>query len=211
MIPAIAVVFAITLVYISSTSRLEAYIKAIAIQGLLLFVAAFMEKDTLTLFNFLFIAFETVVFKAIVIPAFLIYTVRKNSVVREIEPFIPNFYSVMIVSLILVFGFVIVRFIPRLPGGMNPMYFSVALSCVITGLFIIMSRKKIITHVMGFVIMENGIYLFAFAAASEMPFIVSMGVLLDLFAAIFMLGVFTSKINSTFKELDIHSLSELRD
>ena len=95
--------------------------------------------------------------------------------------------------------------------GVNAVYLGAAISAVITGLFIIVSRKKIITHVMGFVMMENGIFLLSLSVSGEMPFIVNFGVLLDLFIAVFLLGLFISRINSTFDELEIDSLSELKD
>jgi hydrogenase-4 component E len=64
---------------------------------------------------------------------------------------------------------------------------------------------------MGFVMMENGIFLLSLSFAGEMPFIVNLGVLLDLFIAVFLLGLFVSRINSTFDELEVDMLSELKD
>ena len=208
-----AAIFSMTMIYACSTSRIEAYIRVLSLQGILLFLCVITGPKGLPAVTFIFLCVETFGFKAVLIPWFLMYTVRKNGVLREYEPYIPNFYSVVTATLIFAAVF-FVSFLILKSGtapGFKALYFGAALSAIATGLFIIISRKKVITHVMGFVMMENGIFLLSLSFAGEMPFIVNLGVLLDLFIAVFLLGLFVSRINSTFDELEVDMLSELKD
>ncbi len=90
-------------------------------------------------------------------------------------------------------------------------FFGVSLSIIVSGLFIIITRKKIITQVMGFMLMENGIFLLTLSASREMPFIVALGVLLDIFMAIYLLGLFVNKIHDAFEEIHVDTLQKLKD
>ena len=204
-------VFGITMLYVSSTSRVEAYIRVLAVQGVILFLMVLLDHAHLEILNLAFLGAETLIFKAFIIPAFLMFTVRKNNIQREAEPFMPSFYSVLITTAIFAFGFLIAFWASSNASNVRPLYFGVSIATIITGLFIIISRKKIITHVMGYIMIENGIFMLAMSVVNEMPMIVNLGVLLDLFAAIYLLGLFVTKINSTFDELHIDSLSNLRD
>lgn len=203
--------FGITMLYVSSTTRLEAYIRVLALQGLVLFLMVLLDHSEIGTLNLVFLGAETLVFKTIMIPAFLMYTVRKNNIQREIAPFMPSFYSVLITTVIFAFGFLIAFWASSNASNVRPLYFGVSIATIITGLFIIISRKKIITHVMGYIMIENGIFMLAMSVVSEMPMIVNLGVLMDLFAAIYLLGLFVTRINSTFDELHIDSLSNLKD
>ena len=203
--------FGLTMLYVSSTSRLEAYTRVLALQGFILFLMVMLDHTEMTTLNLVFLGAETLLFKAIIIPVFLMYILRKNNIQREVEPYIPSFYSVMITTIIFAFGFIIAFWSVSHASNVRPLYFGVSIATIITGLFIIISRKKIITHVMGYIMIENGIFMLAISVVSEMPMIVNLGVLLDLFAAIYLLGLFVTKINSTFDELHIDSLSNLRD
>lgn len=211
MIRLLILVFGLSMVYVASTSRIEAYIKILALQGLVLFGMVLLDFGQVPFLDFLFLCGETLVIKAIIIPAFLIHTVRKNSIFREIEPYIPSFYSVVITSLIFAAGLGASIWAGQSDAGIKPLSFGISLSVVITALFLIMTRKKVITHVIGYVMLENGIFMLALSMAAEMPMIVNMGVLMDLFAAVFLLGLLVSRIKSTFSQLEIDGLTNLKD
>ena len=120
-------------------------------------------------------------------------------------------FSLFITTLIFGAGIILAFYAVKYAQNIKPLHFGVSIATMISGLFIIMSRKKIITHIAGYIMMENGIFLLTLSVAKEMPFVVNLGVLLDLFAAVFMLGIFASKINSVFKEMYIDNLSNLKD
>jgi len=87
----------------------------------------------------------------------------------------------------------------------------VALSTVIIGLLILTTRNKALTQVVGYLILENGIYVFGLSQAERVPFLVEVGVLLDVFAGVFIMGIVVFHINREFDSLDSARLTELRD
>ncbi|HLG38769.1 MAG TPA: hypothetical protein VI461_03835 [Chitinophagaceae bacterium] len=203
------ITFLITLIYIGIAKRLYTYISLLAFQGILLFGVAFIELLEINTLNLIFVLLETVVFKAIVIPLFLNYIINKNNITREAEPFLPNFISLVIITIIILGSFLLSSTIhdPHL----RKIFFVVALSALFTGLFIITTRRKIITHVMGFLLIENGVFVLSLAVGSEMPMLVNTGILLDIFAGVLLLGIFVNKIGDVLKEQNVEQLRNLKD
>ncbi len=207
----IIVLFGLTMIHVASTSRIEAYVKTLALQGALLFTMVIVDNLNHFSLNFLFLIVETLGFKTIIIPWFLMKIIRKNEIYREIEPSIPSFWSMVIASLIFTFGLTLAYVSILFAQDVKPLYFGISISTMITGLFIIMSRKKIITHIMGYMMFENGIFLFTLSLINEMPLIVNLGVLLDVFIGIYLFGLFFNKIQSTYEKTHIDTLTYLKD
>jgi hydrogenase-4 component E len=205
------VLFGVTMLYVAATSRIEAYVRMLVAQGLVLFLLVVADWQSFHLLNLLFLAVETLGFKAIIIPWFLRRVVRRNGVFRELEPYIPNFFSVVIASLIFAFGFLLAYGSLDFARDIKPLYFGVSVSTMLTGLLVITTRKMLVTHVAGYMMLENGIFLLSLSMAREMPLLVNLGVLLDIFLGIFLLGLFATKIKSTFDESKIDALTHLRD
>jgi hydrogenase-4 component E len=205
------ILLGVTMIYIASVSRVESYIKALSIQGLLLFLMILIDYSKIDKLTFIFLSVETIGLKALIIPLFLINIIRKNEIVRDIEPNISNFYSIFISSLIFVFGFFSSYLSLSVIENNRPLHFGISFSIIITSLFLIITRKKIITHIMGYMMLENGIFLLSLSIAKEMPFIVNLGVLLDLFLAIFLFSIFINKIKTEFEEVHIDRLTDLKD
>ena len=86
-----------------------------------------------------------------------------------------------------------------------------ALFTIATGLAIIVSRRKAVTQVVGYLAMENGIYVFGAAFAIREPLLVEMGVLLDVFVAVFVMGIMIHHIGREFDHIDTDRLSVLKD
>ncbi|MDD5597388.1 MAG: hypothetical protein PHV82_05555 [Victivallaceae bacterium] len=205
------ILFAASMLCVAVTSRLEAYIKALAFQGFLLFVlSVFFNIPHGDLLTTGFIVFETFFLKMIVIPLYLRKVIRDNEILRETEPYIPNLYSLIIVSLFTAVGFLFAGITSKVQHPVNPIYFGVSISTIMAGIFIIMTRKKLITHVIGYIFMENGIFLLSLSMAGEMPAVVSLGVALDIFIWAFLAGVFLRRMQETFPEQDIDKLKGLR-
>jgi hydrogenase-4 component E len=190
-------------------NRLYTYVAILAFQGLVLFGAALIELTELSLLNLIVILFETVIFKAIVIPAFLNYIIKKNNITREAEPYLSNFISVIVVTCIIVVSFLLSNTIhdEQLKG----IFFVVALSALFTGLYIIVTRRKIITHVMGFLVIENGVFVLSLAVGNEMPMVINTGIMLDIFVSVLVLGIFVNRIGDVVKEHDAEQLHQLKD
>ncbi|HPM03071.1 MAG TPA: hypothetical protein PK816_13030, partial [Candidatus Cloacimonadota bacterium] len=203
------VLFSFTLLLASLTGRLGKYVSILAFQGLLLFLIVLSNFDPQNLFTFLFLSVETLLVKTLLVPYVLNSVIRKNDSVREMSANISTFSSLFITSFFLVLGFVMSYMAKKISPNISTLYFGVAVSTIATSLFLIWTRKKIITHVMGYLMLENGIFLASLSITSEMPFLVDIGILLDLFLAILLLSVFAHQISRNFEEFDIDELSNL--
>lgn len=203
------ITFTITLIYIGISNRLQGYIYMLAFQGILLFGVAFIELIEINVINLIFILLETIIFKTIAIPIFLNYVIKRNNIVRDAEPYLSNFFSVVIITAIIIGSFLLANTVGS--EHVRKIFFIVALSALFTGLFIITTRKKIITHVMGFLIIENGVFILSLAVGGEMPMLVNTGILLDIFIGVFLLGIFANKIGDVIKEQDVDQLKRLKD
>lgn len=202
-------IFAFTLLYIGIANRLTSFIRMLAIQGLLLFGITFFKLTEINWFNLVMILLETIIFKTVLIPWFLNYVLKKNKIIRETEPFVSYFWS-----LILITGFIILSYIISGYLGLDKSTkadFMVAFASLLTGIYIIITRKKIITHLMGYMILENGVFLLSLTIGAHQPMMVNLGILLDIFVSVLVLGLFMNKIGNTFEEMSIETLSNLKD
>ena len=203
------IIFTITLLYLGIAHRLLTYIKILALQGVLLFGIAFIELIEINAANLTFVLLETIVIKAIAIPLFLNYVMKRNRITRDAEPFLPNFVSLVIITLIIIATFILSNAIDD--SRISKIYFVVALSTLFTGLYIIVTRHKIITHVMGYLVIENGVFILSLALGNEMPVLVNLGILLDVFASVFLLGIFVNRVGDVLKDVDVDQLKSLKD
>jgi hydrogenase-4 component E len=209
MINILLITFTITLIYIAMANRLLTYIRLIAFQGFLLFGVAFIELIEINLVNLIFVLLETIVIKAIAIPFFLKYILDRNNITREAEPFVSNFVSVVIITGIILGSFFLSGIMQE--NQVSRIYFTVALSALFTGMYIIITRRKVITHVMGYMILENGVFVLSLAVGSKMPMVVNTGILMDIFVSVILLGIFADKIGDVFEEQDVGQLRNLKD
>ena len=209
MINVLLITFLITLFYVAIANRLLSYIKALAFQGVILFTVVFIQLNEINTVNLILILMETIFFKALAVPIFLAYIIKHNKITREAEPYLPHFMSLIIVTMICVISIILVNSVKD--KELDKIFFVVALSALFTGLYIIISRRKIITHVMGYLIIENGIFVLSLALGSEMTMLVNIGIMLDVFVSVLVLGIFTNKIGDTFEAMSVDNLSNLKD
>ncbi|MDP4265497.1 MAG: hypothetical protein Q8941_23430 [Bacteroidota bacterium] len=209
MINVLLIIFAISLLYLGIANRLLTYIKILAIQGILLFGIAFIELIQINAVNLAFVLLETIVFKTLAIPLFLNYVMKRNRITRDAEPFLPNFISLIIITMIIIATFILSNAI--MDSRISKIFFVVALSTLFTGLYIIVTRTKIMTHVIGYLVIENGVFILSLAVGNEMPMLVNLGILLDIFASVFILGIFVNRIGDVLKDVDVDQLKNLRD
>ncbi|HEY4788600.1 MAG TPA: NADH-quinone oxidoreductase subunit K [Bacteroidales bacterium] len=209
MINVLLITFTISLLYMAIANRLLTYVKVIAFQGIILFGVAFIELSEINIINLILILLETIVFKTIAVPMFLRYVLEKNKITREAEPYLPNFISLIVITLIIVITFLLSNTITDV--HLKKIYFVVALSALFSGLYVIATRKKIITHVIGYLIIENGVFILSLAVGNEMPMMVNLGILLDIFVSVFLLGIFVNKVGDVLKDVDVDQLRNLKD
>ena len=224
------ILLGLSMIYIAATSRLAAHINMLIAQGWLLFLVCLCGFANEPWFNwtmisglqaisdnmphiigFSFVIVETLIVKAFVIPLFLKKVLKKTNAHRDTEANIPHFYCLVISSLILFAGFLVANIdIPEMKL-VDSMYFGVSISIIITSLWLITIKHKVLSNVIGFITMENGIFLLSLSVAKEMPIIVNLGVLLDIFIAVFILGMLVNEINNEFDDLEVSQLSDLKD
>ena len=209
MINVLLITFAITLVYLGIANRMSTFIKILVFHGCLLFGVSIIELTEINTLNLIFILLETIIFKTIAVPLFLNYLIKKHNITREVEPYLPYFISLVIVTTIIIATFLLSNTIDD--PHLNKIYFVVAFSALFTGLYIIITRRKIITHVMGFLVVENGVFILSLAVGNTMHMMVNIGILLDFFVSFLVLGIFVNKIKDVFKDPDVQTLSQIRD
>ncbi len=209
MINVILITFLMTLFYVAIANRLLTYVKVLAFQGVLLFAVVFIQLSEINTINLILILMETIFFKSIAVPLFLAYILKRNKITREAEPYLPHFMSLIIVTMICVISILLVNNVKD--NELDKIFFVVALSALFTGLYFIISRRKIITHVMGYLIIENGVFVLSLALGSEMTMLVNIGIMLDIFVSVLVLGIFTNRIGDTFEAMSVENLSNLKD
>ncbi len=195
----LVIVFAITLIYLSMTERFPIYAGLIGFQGVLLFILSFLELHAITLGTLIFVAVETLVFKVVIVPFLLFRIISKTGEARVHDKALPGFYSLIFVTMGLLLSIVVSFSLSTKPATM--IYFIVAFFAVFTGLFMIISHKKIFSHLVGFLVIENAVLLLSMAIGSEMPMLINIGILLDIFVSVLILGIFVMRLKQSAHEL----------
>lgn len=193
------------------SSRLGSSIRTVAAQGVVLGLVPIAAHPEGVPARLMLLTSVAVGLKAVVFPWLLFRALRGAKVRREVEPFVGYTSSLMIGVLVLIASFWIGSRL-HLPGEpASSLLVPVALSTILVGLFLIVSRKKALSQVLGYLVFENGIFVFGVGAAYEAPFLVEMGVLLDVFVAVFVMGIAIFHISREFDSIDTTRLETLRD
>jgi len=186
-------------------------INLLKIQGVILCLITFAYHKEQDLLMILFLLLETFIVKTVLVPTFLKKVAVKNNIKTDSDPRFPNFYTLVISSFILLGGLLASNIHSNYLKNVSTLYFGIAISTIIISFFFITTKKKLISQVIGFAMLENGIFLLSLSIAKEMPMIVSVGVLLDVFIAIFALGLLIEKFENQYHNPDICHLCNLKD
>jgi hydrogenase-4 component E len=149
--------------------------------------------------------------KGVIFPRLLANTVRSAAVRREVEPFVGYVFSLAIGTFLTAVAFWLGAKLP-LPSSEAGMSLVLpgAIGTILIGLFLLVSRRKAITQVLGYIVMENGIAAFGLAVVSEIPLLIELGILLDAFVAIFVMAIVICHISREFDHIDVDQLSALK-
>lgn len=199
MIIYLIVLFAVTLVYFASAERLATYIRLIGLQGLLLCGIALFELREVNTANLVFIVSETLVFKTFLIPYLLKRIIIASDVTKVHRLAMPGFYLLILSMFALVLSVVLANSLVN--PFVNTIYMTIALFCLFTGLLMIVTHKLIISHLIGFLIIENAVFVFSLAVGNEMPMLINIGILLDIFVGVLILGFFGLRLKPHTNEL----------
>lgn len=195
--------------WVLGTTRMSSVIRAAALQGAILAALPVALHPAISL-HIVALATGTFLVKAILLPAFLHRAIREASVRREVEPVIGFTASLCVGAVAVALSFAVAQRLP-LPETQTALLVPVALATVIVGLIVLTTRSKALTQVVGYLILENGIYVFGLSQAERVPFLVEVGVLLDVFVGVFIMGIVVFHINREFDSLSSARLTELKD
>lgn len=194
---------------ILGTTRLTTCIRGVAAQGALIGFLPLVLQPHLTAHT-VGLAVGTILIKAVVLPWFLIWAIREAAVRREVEPRVGYLASMALGVAAVAAASAVATRLP-IPGEHRVLLVATSLSTVIMGLLVLATRAKALIQVVGYLMLENGIYIFGLTSLDRVPFLVEIGVLLDVFVAVFIMGIVVFHINREFDSLDSARLSELKD
>lgn len=207
--PILVVVLLLNFVTLGA-SHLRTVIRAVAMQGVLLGVMMMCAHSSITL-RLCGLAGASIILKGIVLPKMLSYAMREVSIRREIEPLIGYIASLLLgatgTGLAVVFG----RTLPLAQEHRGMLLVPASLATAWTGFLVLATRLKAISQVLGYLILENGIFIFGLLLLEAMPFLVEVGVLLDLFVGIFVMGIIIHHISREFSSVNTRVLSALKE
>jgi len=207
--PLLVLVLLINL-FLLGTSRLRAVIAGSAFQGVVLGLLAVLVHEHGGLQPWL-VAGAAAVVKGVVIPRLLYKAMRDVAIYREVEPFIRFIPSLLLGALGTGLAVVFSQTLPLAPQHQGSLLLPCSFATVLTGFIILTTRRKAITQVVGYLVLENGIFIMGLALLEAMPFMVEVGVLLDLFVGIFVMGIIINHISREFSSLDTARLSALKE
>lgn len=210
MILSLIILFALTLIYLATTDRYRNGAAIICFQGVLLMAIALLRLHTLNWIELAFIVTETLVFKAIVVP-YILFSVIKKTKTRSISTSgSSQVHSLLLSVAALVASASVTYYLAD--TSVNTIFFGVALYALLSGLILIVLRTRILSHLIGFLVIENGVFLFSMAIGVEMPILINLAIMLDILISILLLGIFMTKIDDKIHaENDTDKLTHVKD
>lgn len=203
----VVLIFGITLLWRRS---LQAYIDAFRWQSVVLamifVVIGYFGNDP----ELYFVATLFLILKVIILPLYLGRLQRRFGAEGEIQPYVNVASSLILAGLLVLLAYAVTRpmvIVSTLPtrGGLP-----LAMGLIFVGLFVVVTRKKALTQIVGFLVMENGIALLAVLGTYGIPLIIELGVFLDVLMGFLVMQVFVYQIHDTFESIDVDQLSQLK-
>jgi hydrogenase-4 component E len=193
-----------------ASSRLPSVIRAAALQGMVLGALPLLLEGKFHWMTGL-VAAGTVAVKGFVIPGLLRRALRAASIDREMEPVVGFVPSLLLGAGASIGAVALAGALPLLPEHAKSLLVPGAFATVFCGFVLLMGRAKAISQVCGYLILENGIYLFGLLLIGSTPLLVEAGILLDLTVAVFVIGIIVDRIQREFDSLDTAKLTTLRE
>ena len=202
------ILYVLTLIYLSIADRFRNHTTILTIQGVLLFGIAMARLHSFHPVEMSFIVIETLVFKAIVIPAILMRVIRKTKINR-IHSASSQFGS-LVMSIAALAASCTITY-NMADEYTNIIFFGVALYALLSGLILIVMRKRIFAHLIGFLVIENGVFLFSMAIGVEFPILINLAIMLDILVSIVMLGTFLRRMDNDMHTDESDALTSIKD
>jgi hydrogenase-4 component E len=185
-------------------------IRLYGVQSLLLAIVATNMAISESRHELFVTAALTVVLKTILIPWFLMRTVDRIGIQREIEPFLNVPVSLLICLGLTVVGYRVSTGFAQGSQRVTHHLIGVALSLLLIGMFLMVTRKKAITQILALLTVENAVFLVAVGVTTGMPLVVEFGIAFDVILAVLVLGILVQRIVGRFESMDVSRLSNLK-
>lgn len=209
MILPLVILYVITLIYLSITERFRNFAALIGLEGWILFAIALLRLHAIDPWELLFISVETLLFKALLVPAILFAVIRKTGINRVRRSGSSQSGSLLLSLTALAVSVSVTYYIAD--TTVDLVFFGVALYALLSGLILIVLRSRIFSHIVGFLVIENGVFLFSMAIGVEMPLLINFAILLDILLSVLMLGIFFTRIDGRMHAGDADSLTNVKD
>ncbi len=194
---------------LAASSRFKACISLVAFQGVALGLIPLFSHGGTSL-RTVFLAGLVAAVKGLIFPRLLARAVRDTHAYRESEPFVGYGFSILIGILLLLVSFWVGARLPLPVHGGSSLVVPGAISAILTGLFLLTSRRQALMQALGYLVMENGIAAFGLAVVPEIPLLIELGVLLDVFVGVFVMAMAILHISHEFDHISADRLSELK-
>jgi len=194
--------------HVAVTERIPTAIRSLAAQGALLALLPCLASPR-PIWRAAGLGLATVAVKSIAIPLILTRAVSRLEIKRETESLVSTKTSILLTGVLALSAFVACARFGL--SGRDQLGAAAGLTLLFSGLLMMTTRVKAITQVIGFVVLENGIFLFGAASGSEFTLPIELGIFLDLFVAVFLMGILMLKIQRTFTHMDVRKIHTLKD
>ena len=209
MILPLIILYVVTLVYLAITERFRNFASLIGLQGWLLFAVALVRLHAINPAELAFICLETLLFKGILVPGLLFAVIRRTKINRVSRSGSTQSGSLLLSLVALAVSASVTYYIAD--TTIDLVFFGVAFYSLLSGLILIVMRRRIFSHMVGFLVIENGVFLFSTAIGVEMPLLINFAILLDILISVLMLGIFFTKIDGKLHADDADSLTNVKD
>lgn len=192
------------------SKRIRAMIHAFRAQSLFLFLSTLYLALTGGGPEIYIVAFLLFFVKVIAIPYLLLKMVRKVHAEGPAGLLVNPTLSVFIAIALTYLSYLFTKRIMPIADNIQSSAVIISLSVTLIGLFIMISRMKAISQIIGLLVMENGLFLMASSVSGGMPFFVEIAIFFDVFVCVIILGMFVYKINKVFTHIDVSKMQELK-
>lgn len=192
------------------TSRIRSLIRTVALQGVILGVIPWLTHAHAPPSAGLAML-AAIVLKGALIPAVMVRALRAADIKHEVEPMIGLTSSMLLGALGTATLLLLSGRMPMAPQHAETLLAPTALATILCGFILLVTRYKALTQVVGYLILENGIFIFGMLLLDAMPLVVELGALLDLFVGIFVICIIVNHINRAFASMDTRRLVSLRE
>ena len=191
--------------------RILSLVNLFAAQGLVLAASTLVVAYSTNQSHLYYSALVTLGLKVLLLPWILHRLIRALNVRWDVETMI-NIPTTMLIGIgLVIFAFNLATPISQIAGTVTKSTIGIATACILLAFLMMITRRKAVSQVIGFLAMENGLFLAATSATYGMPMVVELGIALDVLVATLLFGVFFFHIRETFESLDIHHLENLKE